>query len=45
MMVLVCVVTLLGLNGLIEVIGKMGPAIAIIAIFLACTPSSPTPAA
>ncbi|OUN08282.1 hypothetical protein B5G43_02555 [Flavonifractor sp. An92] len=34
MMVLVCVVTLLGLNGLIEVIGKMGPAIAIIAIFL-----------
>ncbi len=34
MMVLVCIVTLLGLNGLIEVIGKMGPAIAVIAICL-----------
>ena len=34
MMILVCVVTLLGLNGLIEVIGKMGPAIAIFAICL-----------
>ena len=34
MMILVCIVTLLGLNGLIEVIGKMGPAIAIFAICL-----------
>lgn len=34
MMTLVCVTTVFGLNGIIEVIGKLGPIIAIFAIFL-----------
>lgn len=34
MMALVCITTIFGLNGIIDVIGKMGPVIAIFAIFL-----------